>query len=297
MAQLNIKKIGLLGIGAIGQPLAASLVEQGFEVIGYKRSDMSAFEAAGGTAADSAAHVAEQCDVILSCLPHMDAVRTAVMGEEGVLKAGRESLVLIDLNTLRLKEKEEIRDAADAAGVAMLDAPFSGTPIMVKAKQAVIFISGDEQVYQVTKPVFEALSDKLFYVGEFGTGSKMKLVANSLVGIHIVATAEAMALAQKAGLDPDLVIDMLVPSAAGSLQFKVRAPIIRDRAFEPALASSALLDKDLETICGFADDIGATAGLTRKAAEYMARTRGTDLADKDCAAVFELIADEMGMKS
>ncbi len=290
------EKIGLIGLGAVGWPLAESLIEQGFEVVGYRRSSMAEFEKAGGIAAKSPRDVAGQCDIVMTCVPNNEAVRDVMEGDNGVLAAGREGLVVIDLNTLRPAQKEEVRVATEKAGAVLLDAPFSGTPKMVRERVAIMFISGDELAYNRTKHVFDAMSGKTFYLGEFGAGTKMKLVANSLVGIHIVATAEAMAFGLKAGLDPQTMIDLLTPSAAGSLQFQVRAPMIKDKAFEPALASSALLDKDLDTIVHFADDIGATVALTRKAAEYMARTRGTALANKDCASVFEIIAEEIGLK-
>lgn len=290
-----VEKIGLVGLGAIGHELAKNVIERGIEVHGFRRGDASAFSELGGILADSPKALAETCDIIFTCLPNHAAVEQATSGENGLIKAGRDGLIIVDLNTLRPLEKETTRKAVEAAGCHMLDAPLLGTPRIVEARNAVIFASGGEQHYQKVKPVFEAMTERHTYLGAFGNGIKMKLIANCLVGIHAVAAAEIVTLAHKAGVDPEQMITLLSASAADSTQFKVRAPMMKDKAFEPALATCSLLDKDMTAIVSFLDDIEFTGNLTRLAAGYMARTRTPELTDKDCAAVVEILADEAGV--
>lgn len=290
------KKVGLIGLGAIGLPLARNLIEKGYEVHGYRRGAMDAFVALGGRPAASPRAMAESCGVILTVLPSYEAVREVLDGPNGALRAGSKDLTIVELSTLALPEKESLRDAAEKAGAVLLDSPLSGVPRMVETRAAIIFASGDKAVYDRHKAVFDGMSDKAFYLGAFGTGSKMKFVANALVGIHILAAAEALALGLKAGLDPDLMVKVLTPSAGGSLQFQVRAPLMTERRWEPVLAPHTVLAKDLLTIAKFADDLGCPAPLTHAARDYFARALDSDLKDKDVASVFELVAAEAGLQ-
>jgi len=290
-------KVGLIGLGAIGFPLAVNLIGKGFEVLGYRRGSMDEFTRAGGTQAASPRAIAENCDIALTVLPGYAAVRDAIEGPNGLLSAGKKGLVIVELSTLAIKEKEALAAAAGRAGAVLLDSPLSGVPRMVRDRAAIIFASGEKAAYERFKPVFDGMSDKAFYLGAFGTGSKMKFVANALVGIHILAAAEAMALGIKAGLDKDLMVKVLTPSAGGSLQFQVRAPIMAQRKYEPVLAPHTVLGKDLLTIAAFADELGCPAPLTHAARDYFKRALESDLRDKDVASVFEIVAAEAGLKS
>lgn len=257
---------------------------------------MDAFRAAGGLPAASPRAVAEQCAIVLTCLPGHAAVREVLDGPNGLLAAGRKDLVIVELSTLAMNEKEALRATAERAGATLLDSPLSGVPRMVENRAAIIFASGDKAAYDRFKHVFDGMSDKAFYLGAFGTGTKMKFVANALVGIHILAAAEAMALGLKAGLDKDLMVKVLTPSAGGSLQFQVRAPIMAKRDYEPVLAPHTVLGKDLLTIAAFADELQCPAPLTHAARDYFKRALESDFRDKDVASVFELVAAECGLK-
>lgn len=289
-------KVGLIGLGAIGFPLAVNLIAKGFEVHGYRRGAMAEFADAGGRPAASPRAIGEACDVVLTVLPSYEDVRAVLDSANGVLRAGRKNLILVELSTLAMREKEALASAAERAGSVLLDSPLSGVPRMVKERTAIIFASGDKAAYERAKPVFDGMSDKAFYLGAFGTGSKMKFVANALVGIHILAAAEAMALGIKAGLDAALMVKVLTPSAGGSLQFQVRAPLMAERRYDPVLAPHTVLGKDLQTIARFADDLGCPAPLTHTARDYFKRAYESDLKSKDVASIFEIVAAEAGLK-
>lgn len=289
-------KVGLVGLGAIGHPLAANMIAKGIEVHGYRRGSTQAFEAIGGLPAASPKAIGETCDIVLTVLPSADDVREVYGGENGLLAAGREGLVLVEISTLPMEDKEDLRTMAEAAGAIMLDAPLSGVPKMVEDRAAIIFASGDKAAYDRFADVFAGMTDKAFHLGEFGVGTKMKFVANALVGIHILAAAEAMALGIKAGLDRDLMLKVLSPSAGTSLQFQVRAPLMAERKYDPVLAPNTVLGKDLVTIAKFADDLGCPAPLTHVARDYFRKSLDTEWAKKDVASIIELVAEECGLK-
>ena len=288
-------KIGLIGLGAIGLPLAETLIGKGLEVHGYRRSGMDDFARLGGKPAASPRAVAEACDAVVTVLPGHEAVREAIEGPKGLLAAGNKNLVIIELSTLALKHKEALAAAAARGGAVLLDSPLSGVPRMVRDRAAIIFASGDKAAYERAKFAFDGMSDRAFYLGAFGTGTKMKFVANALVGIHILAAAEAMALGMKAGLDKELMLKVLTPSAGGSLQFQVRAPVMARRSYEPVMAAHTVLGKDLLTIADFCDEMGCPTPLTHIARDYFKRALESDLRDTDVASVFELVAAESGL--
>jgi 3-hydroxyisobutyrate dehydrogenase len=290
-------RVGLIGLGAIGLPLAANFVDKGFEVHGYRRGAMDELQALGGHPAVSPRAIGEACDVIVTVLPSYAAVREVLEGPNGVLRSGRKGLAVVELSTLAMKEKEALRAAVEGAGSIMIDAPLSGIPRMVKDRAAIIFASGDKAAYDRVKPVLDAMTDKALYLGPFGVGTKMKFVANTLVGIHILATAEALALGVKAGLDLDLMVKVLSPSAATSLQFQVRAPLMAQQKYEPVLAPHPLLVKDLDKITAFADELGCPAPLVHVARAYFQRACESEWRDKDVASIFEIVAQEAGLRS
>lgn len=289
-------RVGLIGLGAIGLPLAVNLIDKGFEVHGYRRSPMHEFERVGGHPAASPRAIAEACDVIVTVLPAYADVREVLDGPNGAFRSGRKGLVIIELSTLGMKEKEALRAAVEGFGCTMLDAPLSGVPKMAQDRAAIIFASGDKAAYDRFKAVFDGMTDKALYLGPFGVGTKMKFAANTLVGIHILAAAEAMTLGIKAGLDGDLVAKVLSPSAATSFQFQVRAPLMAQRKYEPVLAPHPLLSKDLTKIAEFADQLGCPAPLTHVARDYFTRACETEWRDKDVASIFEIVAEEAGLR-
>ncbi len=293
---LMTQNIGIIGLGSIGLPIAQNIMGKGFAVHGYRRSTMSAFAAAGGRPASSPKVLAETCDVIVTVLPDLAAVEEAICGQNGILVAGRKGLTIIELSTLPLSGKTALAEKLAAAGCTMMDCPISGVPQMIADRNGILFVSGDKAVFEREKSVFEAISDKVFYLGKFGDGTKMKFIANSLVSIHILAAAEALALGVKAGLGRDLMVKVLSPSAATSLQFQVRAPLMMQKKYEPVLAATSILSHDVPMFTQFADELGCEVPLLRVCEDYYKRALGTPWADKDVAAIIEIVAKANGME-
>lgn len=290
------KSAGIIGLGSIGLPIAVNMMAKGLSVHGYRRSAMTEFEATGGKPAASPKEMAETCDVIVTVLPDLAAVEEAICGPNGVLASGRKGITIVDLSTLPMSGKEDLAKRVSAAGCTLMDCPISGVPQMIKDRAGILFVSGDKAAFEQHREVFDGITDKVFYLGDFGAGTKMKFIANSLVSIHILAAAEALAMGVKAGLDRDLMVKVLTPSAAGSLQFGVRAPLMMQKKYEPVLAATSILSHDVPMFTQFADELGCAAPLLRVAEDYYKRALGTEWENKDVASIIEIVAAANNMK-
>jgi len=289
------QKVGLIGLGSIGHPLAVNMIAKGLEVHGYRRSPMTEFEAAGGKPAASPKAIAETCDIIAMVLPGEHETEEVLFGPQGILAAGRKELIIIDLSTYPLGDKQAFAARVQEAGSFMMDCPLSGVPSMVAARNGIIFASGEKEAFEKSRHVFEAMSDKCFYLGKFGDGLKMKFVANTLVSIHILAAAEALALGVAAGLDRDTMVKVLSPSAGTSLQFQVRAPLMMKKQYEPVMAPTSILSKDVPVFIDFAKSMGAKTPLLEVAERFYTRALGTPWESKDVASIIELYAQDNGI--
>ncbi len=252
-----MQRVGIIGLGKMGLPIARNLAERGFEVIGYRRSGSPELIAAGGAVAASPAEVAGRADVLLSILPAADAVQEVVCGDLGTLTTLRPGTVHIEMSTVDVGHKGRVRDAVRQRGGDLLDCPISGSPGMVGPRLATTFASGDQASVDAVRPVLDAISGPWVYTGAFGTGARMKYIATMLLATHTVAAAEAMALARRSGLDLALVQHTLDNSIAASAIWKQRGPLMRERAWLPAPGPIDTLHSILEQI----EDAAAAAGL------------------------------------
>jgi putative dehydrogenase len=250
-------RVGMIGLGKMGMPIARNLMERGFEVVGYRRSGSPDLIAAGGTVAASPAAVAEQAGVLLSIVPDARAVAEVVCGEAGTLTTLRPGTIHIEMSTIDVDHKGRIRDAVQGRGGDLLDCPISGSPGMVGPRLATTFASGDPASVDAVRPVLDAISGPWVYTGAFGTGARMKYIASMLLAVHTVAAAEAMVLARRSGLDLELVQRTLDDSIAASAIWKQRGPLMRRRAWSPAPGPVDTLHAILEQV----QDAAAAAGL------------------------------------
>ena len=243
-----MQRVGVIGLGVMGLPIARNLMERGFEVVGYRRSGSPELAEAGGTVAASAAEVAADADVLLSIVPGADAVTNVVCGPHGTLTSLRPGTVHIEMSTVDVERKRAVRDAVAEAGGELLDCPISGGPPLVLARKATTFVSGDQAAAERVRPVLDAIAGPWVYTGVFGTGALMKYVANLLLAVHTVAAAEAMELARRGGLDLDLVQRTLDDSIGSSAIWRQRGPVMRARAWSPAPGPISTLHPILEQI-------------------------------------------------
>lgn len=289
-AGASVANIGLVGLGRVGLPLGRHLMEAGHHVLGYRRGDSSDFETAGGQRAPSCTSLAAQADIILTCLPSPEALAEVVSGPGGLIHGARPGLVVVELSTLPLEAKDEQRRALESVGGAMLDCPISGTPPMVEQRKAAVFVSGDEPAYERCRPVLEAASDTVSYVGVFGAGSKLKYIANLLVATHTLATAEAMTLARYTGVEPARALEVLKASAGSSVMFSVRAPMVLEDRYLPAPGPVDMMRKDLQAARSEIKRSGTQTPLFDLVTQWYDEASAAGLGEHDIAAVGLLLA-------
>jgi L-threonate 2-dehydrogenase len=283
-------RVGVIGLGRMGMPIARNLIERGFVVTGYRRSGSPELAEAGGVQAGSPAEVARVSDVLISIVPGADDVEQVVCGEQGTLTALRPGTIHIEMSTIDVTRKKSIRDAVRASGGDLLDCPVSGSPGMVAPRLATTFASGDETSVAQVSSVLDAISGPWVYTGGFGTGAQLKYIANLLLAVHTVAAAEAMALARSSGIDLDLVQRTLENSIAGSAIWKQRGPLMAERNWSPTPGPITTLHPILAQIEDFAasNDIAIPAFAAAKAAFDKAIADGWG--DRDIACVHDQVS-------
>jgi 3-hydroxyisobutyrate dehydrogenase-like beta-hydroxyacid dehydrogenase len=285
--------VGFIGVGRLGFPLACALLDGGFEVVCTQRGRAEELAARGASIPGdgSPRAVAEAADVVVTCLRTFAELEEVAGGAHGVLAAASVPS-LIELSTIAPADKQRIRDGFVARGADMLDAPVSGTPAMVDAKLAVAFASGERHEYERLAEVLQGMTPNVTYVGEFGTGTKMKLVAQFLGMVHVTATAEAMAYAKLAGLDLAQVAELISGSpGAMSGQFKIRAPLIAAGQFEGKLVTVGMAYKDIEEVISYGTGLGAPLALIRVAEDYYRELAAAGHTQADPAKLFESLIE------
>jgi len=282
------KTVGIIGLGIMGGAIARNLVDRGWRVIGFdtdaaKRAELAAAEV---IIADSVAQLTCDAPVIMTSLPTPAAVESVA---QAIANSGQSPRIVIELSTLTLADKLRFEAILKKAGHIALDCPLSGTGAQAKMRDLVVYASGDSATIARCAPLFADFAKQSADLGVFGNGSRMKFVANHLVAIHNVATAEAMILAERAGLDPKLVVEMVGPGAGGSRMFQMRAPMMVERTYEPATMKVSTWKKDMAIIAEFADDVGCETPLFALTQPVYTQAMAMGLGDQDTAAVFEVL--------
>jgi putative dehydrogenase len=293
------RKVGLVGVGIMGSAILPNLVKAGFTVIGFDvdTARMQALSAAGGIAARSPREVAEQADVIVTLLPGANILHDVITAPAGLVAANNRKLIVADCGTFEISGKERCCAALEAAGMAMLDCTISGTGAQAKTGDLVVYASGSESLYRACVPVFSAFARASHYVGVFGNGSKVKYIANLLVAIHTAATAEAMVLAQRAGLDLQAVYDLVTSGAATSRMFEVRGPSMVAGEYDKNVASKLeLWQKDMLVIGGFAKALNCPLPLFAQSAQLYNAAVGQGRGKLDMAAICTVLEGLAGIE-
>jgi 3-hydroxyisobutyrate dehydrogenase len=281
--------VGVIGVGKMGLPIARNLMAAGFDVLGYRRHSLEDLVASGGVAAESPAALAAASDVVLSILPDAAALREVMLGDHGTVAAVRPGTVHIEMSTLVPAEKEPLRQLLAEHGGDMLDCPISGSPPMVQPRQATTFVSGLEDTVEQVRPVLDAISGPWVYTGPFGTGARMKYVANLLMAVHTVVTAEALLFAEAIGLDQQLVQTTLNGTIASSTIWERRGPMMRDRRWLPAPGPIATLHPILGQIEQIAAEYQTDTSMFHLAKAAFDQAVADGWADRDIAAVYALL--------
>jgi 3-hydroxyisobutyrate dehydrogenase-like beta-hydroxyacid dehydrogenase len=284
-----METVGLVGVGKIGLPIAENLIKSGYRVLGYRRSSLAEFEKIGGVTTRSPADIGAQADIVFSCLPSSQALEDVVQGSTGLVKSARPGQIIVELGSHPVPEKERHVAPLAAKGATFLDGEVSGTPGMVSARKAVIYLAGDKEACAKVERFVRGFADSCVYFGPFGAASRVKLVNNLLVAIHIAATAEAMALGLRAGVDVDLMIKAIATGSGGSTQFGIRAPWMAQRRFLPPQGTAGALQHYFDMIGEFADSVGVATPMLDRAVELYDKFTEMGFGEKDVAAMVDVI--------
>ncbi len=283
--------IGIVGLGLLGSAVAARLRGGGHDVVGHDvvAEKARALEALGGQAAPSAEAVARAAEAVCVVLPSLAAVEDVVLGPRGLAAAGRAGQTIIQMSTISPTLTERLAREVGAKGLAFLDCPISGTSGMVARGDGIIFVGGEQRVFDRWRPVLEAVLPRAIYVGRPGQAMTLKLVANLLVALNSAAAAEALLMARRAGLDLELVLDVLTRSAATSRMLEVRGPLMARQEFPPQMKLDLFM-KDLHLIQEAARGVGAPLPLTDVAERLYAAALDAGHAGEDLAVVITALA-------
>jgi L-threonate 2-dehydrogenase len=282
------KTVGIVGLGIMGSAIARNLVDRGWRVVGFDTDATRRAELAQAKVeiVDNAGHVAREAPIIMTSLPNPSAVEEVA---QAIAASGQPSRIVVELSTLTIADKLRFEAILKQAGHVALDCPLSGTGAQAKTRDLVVYASGDSGAIARCAGLFADFARQSADLGVFGNGSRMKFVANHLVAIHNVATAEAMILAERAGLDPKMVVDMVGPGAGGSRMFQMRAPMMVAGVYEPATMKVSTWKKDMAIIAEFADQVGCATPLFTLTQPVYAEAMAMGLGDQDTAAVFEVL--------
>jgi 3-hydroxyisobutyrate dehydrogenase/glyoxylate/succinic semialdehyde reductase len=282
------KTVGIIGLGIMGSAISRNLVERGWRVIGFDIDAARSAELAqaGVTIAGDVAEVVREAPIVMTSLPTPASVIDVA---RAIASAKQPPRIVVELSTLTIADKLRFEAILREAGHIALDAPLSGTGAQARMRDLVVYASGDSAAIARCDALFADFAKRSADLGAFGNGSKMKFVANHLVAIHNVATAEAMVLAERAGLDPKMVVDLVGPGAGGSRMFQMRAPMMVERVYEPATMKVSTWKKDMAIIAEFADDIGCATPMFTLTQPIYSDAMAMGLGDQDTAAVFEVL--------
>lgn len=285
--------VGVVGLGIMGLAYARNLREAGFSVIGYDvaESPLAALVEVGGEVAASPRALAEKADVILIALASVEAVKATCGGETGMIHSVRPGTVICEMGTFPLYAKTYVQDLFAPKGVPVLDCPVSGTGAQAALRDLVVYASGDASVVERIRPVFDGFARNTRYVGAFGAGIKLKFVANLLVTIHNVAAAEALVLAEQAGLDLAMVYDAISDGAGTSRMFEVRGPMMVKDTYLPATMKMEVYMKDISLIMDFAREVRAPTPLMAATVPYYTAALAAGRNAEDTAAVHAVLKD------
>ncbi len=254
------QEAGIIGLGIMGGAMSANLIDRGWRVHGYDpdRAAQDTAAAAGVQVQDDVAALVHAVPVIMTSLPSPAALHATAAA---IAAAGAPPRIVVEASTMALEDKLRFADALREAGHTALDCPISGTGSQAKTRDLVIYASGGSEAIAELQPFFLAFAKAAHDLGAYGNGSRMKYVANLLVAIHNVASAEAMVLGMKAGLDPQQVVELVGAGAGTSRVFELRAPMMVAGRYDPATMKVSVWQKDMAIIGQFAAALGVATPL------------------------------------
>ena len=296
-------KVGFIGLGGIGKPMAINIVKSGFDltVADLREQPLQELRGHGAQVAHSPCEVAEASDIVLASLPPNEASELVALGHDGILEGAAEGDIYVELSTISPTVVHNIADKTNEKGVHLLDAPVSGGTARANEGQLSIMIGGDAATVARAQPVLETFADKLFHVGDTGAGATIKLVNNLLTGINMASTMEALVLGVKAGLSVEMMQKVISASTGKSWAFETFSDLLMTRSPEPPPGETASMGlhtivKDVRLAARLADDLSVPLPIGSSAVQLFFAGLGQGWADKENWIMMELFEQMSGVR-
>jgi 2-hydroxy-3-oxopropionate reductase len=288
-------KIGFIGLGIMGKPMAKNLLKAGHEVVCFdvNKDNVENVVAAGAKAAASAADVASRVPLVITMLPNSPHVKSVVMGEGGVLEGAAEGLILIDMSSIAPLASQEVEKACAQKKVRMLDAPVSGGEPKAVDGTLAIMVGGEKALFDEVRDILLVMGSSAVHCGPIGAGNTTKLANQVIVALNIAAVAEAFTLVRKAGVDPHLVFEAIKGGLAGSTVMNAKAPMMMDSNFKPGFKIDLHI-KDLANALDTGHGVGSPLPLTALAREMMETLHADGFGGDDHSALARYYAKLSG---
>lgn len=286
------EKVGFIGLGIMGGPMAKNLIEAGHELVLYSRTREKAEGLAGDGAevAGSPKEVAEQSDIIITVLPDSPQVEEVLAGEDGVFEGVKEGALIVDMSTISPVVTRELAQQAQERGASMLDAPVSGGDVGAQQGTLSIMAGGSEEVFTRAKPLFEVMGKTITHVGPVGSGQTAKACNQIIVALNIEAVSEALVLGSKAGVDPAKILDALSGGLAGSAVMEAKREKMLGHDFDPGFRVE-LHHKDLGIALAAGREYGVPLPVTAILDQMLDSLKAKGRGDRDHSAILTLIED------
>ena len=280
------KKIGFIGLGIMGKPMSKNLLKAGYDltVCDINAATVAEVVALGAKSAATPKDVAAQTDIIITMLPNSPEVKTVALGAGGIIEGARSGTIVVDMSSIAPQAAQEVARALAEKGVQMIDAPVSGgEPKAIDATLS-IMVGGDPAVFEECLPILKCMGASAVRVGDVGAGNVTKLANQVIVALNIAALSEAMTLAAKAGVDPELVFNAIKGGLAGSTVMNAKAPLILERKFAPGFRIGLHI-KDLDNALETAHEVGVPLPLTAGVMEILQALKVDGCAGDDHGAI------------
>ncbi len=281
-------KIGFIGLGIMGKPMSKNLLKAGYDLIVVDRNQSAVDEvvAAGARSAATAKAVAQEADIIITMLPNSPHVKEVVLGQNGILEGARKGTTLIDMSSISPIVSREIAAELAEKGVEMLDAPVSGgEPKAIDGTMSVM-VGGKQEVFDKCYSIMMTMAGSVVRTGEIGAGNVTKLANQIIVALNIAAMSEALVLATKAGVEPELVYQAIRGGLAGSTVLDAKAPLIMDRKFDPGFRINLHI-KDLNNALETSHEMGVPLPLTAAVMEMMQALKVDGMGEADHSSLVQ----------
>lgn len=279
-------KIGFIGLGIMGKPMSKNLLKAGFSLIVYDHntSVVDELQAAGADTASGVRQVAEQSEIVITMLPNSPQVEEVVIGEQGIIQYAKAGSVLIDMSSIAPLVSRKIHDQLIKKSITMLDAPVSGGEPKAIDGTLSVMVGGNKKVFERCYNIIQAMAGSVVHTGDIGAGNVTKLANQIIVALNIAAVSEALMLATRSGVSPDLVFQAIRGGLAGSTVLDAKVPMILARNFKPGFRIDLHI-KDLANALDTSHGVGAHLPLTAAVMEMMQYLHANDLGDADHCAL------------